>query len=80
MPDPNLVPSERPAVDRMKTHVDARLREEAAALGFCFSCEECAHFDAPRDACSLGYPSHMHRRAALATGDELEFCKEFDLV
>ena len=64
----------------MKTHVDSRLRQEAAALRLRFSCEQCAHFDVPRDSCSLGYPSHMHRTEVLAKRDELEFCKEFDLV
>lgn len=64
----------------MKTHVDSRLQREAAALRLRFSCEQCAHFDVPGDGCSLGYPSHMHRDEALAERDELEFCKEFDLV
>jgi hypothetical protein len=64
----------------VKTRIDARLRREAAALQLRFSCEQCAHFDSPGDACSLGYPSDMHRGEVLTTRDELEFCKEFDLV
>jgi hypothetical protein len=47
----------------VKTRVDALLRAQAAAFAFRFACEDCAHFDAPGERCSLGYPAAPRRRA-----------------
>jgi hypothetical protein len=64
----------------MKTPVDERLRSEAAQFGLRFTCEHCAHFDVPRNACAHGYPSEPHRQVDLDGRVELEFCKDFELV
>jgi hypothetical protein len=63
----------------VKTPVDARLCVEAQGFHLRFACEDCAHFDAKREACADGYPTGPHRRAGLALGREIVFCKEFEL-
>ena len=65
----------------MKTQVDARLRAEAARFAFRFACEDCVHFEADGERCSLAYPA-APRRAALdadARQSHLELCKSFEL-
>lgn len=62
----------------MKTPVDARLRDEAARYAFRFACDDCVHFCAERDRCSLAYPA-APRRDAL-DDETLETCKEFELA
>jgi hypothetical protein len=59
--------------------VDARLCSEAHSYHLRFACEDCAHFDVGRTACTHGYPTAPHRRAALVLGREIVFCKEFEL-
>lgn len=69
----------------MKTVVDERLREEARRLAFRFACEDCVHFGAEEERCSLGYPA-APRRAELDEGPSpgahvsLELCKAFELA
>jgi hypothetical protein len=70
----------------MKTRVDALLRAQAAEFAFRFACEDCAHFDARGERCSLTYPA-APRRGALAPPEaedrtdasELVLCKTFEL-
>jgi hypothetical protein len=61
----------------VRTAVDARLRAEAARFSLRFACDDCAHFDPPAQACSLGYPAAPRRADLLRP--HLELCKEFDL-
>ncbi|MGH7295012.1 MAG: hypothetical protein ACRELB_08765 [Polyangiaceae bacterium] len=61
----------------MKTRVDDRLRDEAARFSLRFACDDCAHFDAARARCSLGYPA-APRRDALGS-PQLELCKSYEL-
>jgi hypothetical protein len=74
----------------MKTPVDGRLLEEAARLRFRFACEDCAHFGAEEQRCSLGYQA-APRRAELdptavppgphgENGRVVELCKTFELA
>jgi hypothetical protein len=62
----------------VRTRADDRLRAEAERFSLRFACEDCAHFDAARDACSHGYPP-APRRSQLFDRD-LVFCKEFELT
>jgi hypothetical protein len=75
----------------VKVLLDARLREEAARLGFRFACEDCVHFAPERDACSLGYHAAPRRAELEATARDgrspcgptvasLELCKTFELA
>ena len=59
---------------------DEQLRQEARRLRLLWSCEACAHFDAPFERCVHGYPTEPHRQAALDDRREMAFCKEFELV
>jgi len=61
----------------VKTRIDERLRLEVARYHLRFACDDCAHFDAEVDRCSLDYPA-APRRGALA-GTEVELCKSFEL-
>lgn len=57
--------------------MDERLRREAAQFSLRFACDDCAHFDAPRDRCSLAYPAAPRRDALQASS--LELCKSYEL-
>ena len=61
----------------MQSHVDERLRREAADFRFVFSCEACAYFDPDRAICSEGYPTAPHLRADLERV-HVVFCKLFE--
>jgi hypothetical protein len=61
----------------VRTPVDERLRTEAARFAFRFACEDCAHFDARGERCSLAYPPAPRRDALEAA--VLELCKAFEL-
>ncbi|MGC4091952.1 MAG: hypothetical protein QM756_29525 [Polyangiaceae bacterium] len=66
----------------MKTLVDARFQREAHDFALRFNCEHCAHYDDTDASCSNGFPNASHREAELVRGlvQELEFCKQFELV
>lgn len=57
--------------------------DEACRFRLRHACEDCGHFDAAGERCRHGWPSEAHRRARYLTppreGDELVFCKEFEL-
>ncbi len=61
----------------MKTRVDSRLHLEVARYDFRFACDDCAHFAAESERCSMDYPA-APRRDALQ-GSEIELCKIFEL-
>jgi len=69
----------------MKTPVDVRLIQEAAGFELRFACDDCVHFAAEREGtrgCGNGWPVLL-RRSALARspgGEDLAFCKEFELA
>lgn len=59
---------------------DERFRRESEKFRLHWNCEDCAFFDAEREACSHGYPAGRHRRARYADPEAtLLFCKEFTL-
>jgi hypothetical protein len=62
----------------MKPPRDARFDDEAARYALRMHCEDCALFDARREACAHGFPTAEHRRAAAHR--LVVFCKEFDLA
>ena len=56
--------------------------EQRKQFSFCFTCEDCAHFDPDREVCLHGYPNHMHRLTYYAGAKKPQtilFCKDFDL-
>ena len=64
----------------MRTPVDAQLREEARRFQLRFTCRDCVHFAAERQACANGYPTNAHLDVDLERRETLEFCKEFELI
>ena len=64
----------------MRHPVTLALRQEAEAFALRFSCDDCCHREdgTPEPSCSLGFPAEL-RRDALA-GEELAFCKSFELA
>jgi hypothetical protein len=64
----------------VKQPVTLALRQEAEAFALRFSCEDCCHCEdsSAEPSCSLGFPADL-RRDALA-GEELAFCKSFELA
>jgi hypothetical protein len=67
----------------VKTRIDGQLQAEARRYAFRFACDDCAHFDASMQRCSLGYPAVPRRdalEAATDSGDDgVELCKSFEL-
>lgn len=64
----------------MRTRIDDGLLLQIEAFRLKYNCESCSHFDDQAERCSLGYPEQPHRQRRLQLGQELLFCKEFDLV
>jgi acetone carboxylase gamma subunit len=64
----------------LRTLIDARFRDEAKRFTLRFTCPNCAHFEAEREACANGYPNRAHLGVDLEADATLEFCKEFELV
>lgn len=64
----------------MKTRVDALLRRQATDFQLRFTCESCAHYAVDAKTCVNGYPNAAHRAVELSLSDEIEFCKEYELV
>ena len=64
----------------MRTLIDPQLRDEARRFAFRFTCQDCVHFAAERRACANGYPTVAHLDVDLEAQQNLEFCKEFELV
>jgi hypothetical protein len=62
----------------VKTRLDPRFRAEAERFSLRFACDDCAHFDAPRERCSLGFAAAPRRNAI--DGDTFESCKTFELA
>ena len=60
-----------------------RFDEESRRFALRFCCEDCGHFDAATDRCRHRWPDAPHRLARYQAepqpGDELVFCKEFEL-
>jgi len=61
----------------VKTRVEARFLREARVFDFRFACDDCAHFDARGERCSLAYPAAPRRDDLGRT--HLELCKSFEL-
>ena len=62
---------------------DSRFDDEAERFALRFTCDHCACFDRRKERCRHGWPTELHRlgryRQALRPGDEVIFCKEFEL-
>jgi hypothetical protein len=65
----------------MRLERTAAFDDESVRFQLCYTCEECAHFDASTDGCAHEWPSELHRRTrALELLPALiDFCKEFEL-
>ena len=61
----------------MRTLVDERFRLEVARYDLRFACDDCAHFEAGAERCSLDYPAAPRRDALQRT--DIELCKSFEL-
>lgn len=59
---------------------DATFDQERTAFTLQHCCEECGLFDPVAATCAHEWPTADHRRARYeAAGDEVIFCKEFEL-
>lgn len=63
----------------MRLPVDEQFLDEAHRFRLRATCESCVHFAEPTRSCVEGYPNHEHLRRKLRVGDEVVFCKEFEL-
>jgi hypothetical protein len=53
---------------------------ERERFAFRYCCEDCAHFDAPRERCRHEWPNELHREREKSLVPEFcDFCKEFEL-
>ena len=66
----------------MKVVRDERFDRERKEFAFRGCCEDCVLFLADEQSCAHNYPNWEHRRAYLdapAEGQDVVFCKEFEL-
>ena len=66
----------------MRSVADEKLIEERRTFRLLHCCEDCVHFDGSVAECAHAYPTADHRRARyerLVPGDEIVFCKEWEL-
>ncbi len=65
----------------MKFAQDALFHTQREEYKLAFTCEQCLHFDASTQLCSLSMPTDEHRSARYIPGSEelLCFCKEFEM-
>ena len=63
----------------MRQRVDLQFLEEASQFRLRATCDTCVHFAEISGTCAEGYPNHDHLRRPLRVGDELVFCKEYEL-
>lgn len=45
----------------MQTKIDQRLLDEVEQFSLRFTCDDCEHFEAASEGCSLGFPNQEHR-------------------
>ncbi len=67
----------------MEVTYNQNFESERERYSFCFTCEQCAHFDENAETCLHGYPCHMHRLMYYKTVPKpptILFCKDFDLA
>jgi hypothetical protein len=61
----------------------ARFDEEAERFALVFTCDDCGHFDVRSERCRHEWPTERHRAsrylAPPVAGDEVTFCKEFEV-
>lgn len=60
--------------------VTEQMADELERYHLVYTCERCAHFDAPAGRCSFGYPTEDHRERPVVVGETLVFCKQFELA
>lgn len=63
----------------MRQRVDLQFLREARQFALRATCESCVHYAEPTQTCAEGFPNHDHRERELSVGDEVVFCKEFEL-
>ena len=49
---------------RRSIKMDRVQASDFRAYDFIYACEQCSHFSAKDAQCTIGYPSHLHRREA----------------
>jgi len=62
---------------------NAHFDRQRRTFRFCFTCEDCAHFDEKKVVCLHGFPCGMHRSRYYDTEPKpktILFCKDFDLA
>lgn len=63
----------------MRQRVDEQFLAEAKQFRLRATCESCVHYAEQTQTCAEGFPNHDHRKRKLGVGDEVVFCKEFEL-
>ena len=66
----------------MEVPFNNKFNEQCEAYGFCYTCEDCAHFDTDEEICLHGFPNQMHRLSYYQSTPRprtILFCKDFDL-
>jgi hypothetical protein len=61
----------------MRTPVTLRFLEEAQQFALRYTCDDCALFVGKE--CAHGYPPGERSARVLRIGDEIVFCKEFEV-
>ena len=66
----------------MEVPFDSIFDKQKKQYNFCFTCEDCVHFDGNTDECIHEFPNQMHRiqrYTVFPRPRAVLFCKDFDL-
>ena len=66
----------------MQVRLDTLFDRQREQYGFCFTCEDCVHYDGDTETCIHEFPNQMHRLSRYTVSPRPEyilFCKDFDL-
>ncbi len=67
----------------MEVDYRPNFEEQRTRYSFCFTCEDCAHFDGETGECLHGFPNEQHRLSYYVSEirpGTILFCKDFDLA
>ena len=66
----------------MEVPFNAAFEAQQKKYNFCYTCEDCVHFDSAAEVCIHEFPNHMHRLKHYTEEPKpanILFCKDFDL-
>jgi hypothetical protein len=63
----------------MRHLVDQRFLSELSTFKLRHTCGDCVHFEVDAGTCAEGYPNDEHLHTPQSVGEQVCFCKSFEL-